>query len=158
VRSADRRLGGQTSEKIGGDLRTLGAFVLIGAMVGLLVSFAMDVTVGSSIDGSRVVNFGLIAQRNSIQMISGFAALCGVVLIAFGGRRTPDVEDSTDRVPCPACGESVLRVAQICKHCRSELTPTPKLSSTHAPTSKWGLLIVAGIVALLFILMMRGFT
>ncbi|BEH18889.1 hypothetical protein [Burkholderia pseudomallei] len=101
-------------------MKTTGVIVLVLALIGLIASLAMDVTVGT-MNGSRVVNFGLVAERNSIQMISGFAALCGVILIALGGRRAAESRSDEERVPCPACAELILPTAKICKHCHSEI-------------------------------------
>ncbi|MPW17911.1 hypothetical protein GCT13_13425 [Paraburkholderia sp. CNPSo 3157] len=95
--------------------------MLLGAAIGLLVSFSMDVTVASPFDGTRVTNFGLISQRNSIQMVSGFAALCAVLLITLSGRRSSTSEAPGDRIACPACAEPILRAAKICKHCHTEI-------------------------------------
>jgi hypothetical protein len=113
-------------------MKLTGAAVLIGALIGLLISFSMDVTVSSSFDGSRVVNFGLVAQRNSIQMVSGFAALCGIVMLIFGGRKSHASDDLGDRVPCPACAEPILRAANICKHCHTEIALTKDTEEQEA--------------------------
>lgn len=133
--------------------------VLGAAVIGLLVSFGMDVTVGS-FDGSRVVNFGLVAERNSIQTVSGFAAVCAVVLIVFGGRRASTAVDAANRIDCPHCGESILRTAKICKHCHLQIASydvvAPPSKPDAAPVERpherefWATVVVSGgIIALI---------
>jgi hypothetical protein len=121
----------------------------------MLYSFGMDISVPSSVDSTRIVNLGLVSLRNSIQMVSGFGVLCGLIMVVFGAR-TMELRIADDYMACPACAELVRVEARICKHCRSEiehasqpLVATKTMGEDADLTYLSGVLILAAVVGTL---------
>ncbi len=48
----------------------------------------------------------------------------GGCIYYLGHRKSERAIAARDRMPCPQCGEPVLKVAKLCPHCRSTLTPS----------------------------------
>lgn len=48
----------------------------------------------------------------------------GACIYYLGHRQSERSAAERERYSCPHCGEQVLKIAKICPHCRSPLTPT----------------------------------
>jgi hypothetical protein len=99
------------------------ASLVVGALV-FLGSMAADTTVDTGTAIGRVHNIGLMnSQRNGIFLGGFLMAVGGVlgVLHFYQKRIAAQTPDHADNKVCPQCGETIKRVAVICKHCKSEL-------------------------------------
>ena len=99
------------------------ASLVVGALV-FLGSMAADTTVDTGMAIGRVHNIGLMnSQRNGIFLGGFLRAVGGVlgVLHFYQKRIAAQTPDHADNKVCPQCGETIKRVAVICKHCKSEI-------------------------------------
>nr|WP_314583498.1 hypothetical protein [uncultured Pseudomonas sp.] len=107
-------------------MRVFGVIILVIGFLLLLVGVSMDVTVATGM-GGRVYNIGLMNERSNLFTFGGIAALVGVLLIIFGGKKNPEPSVAAESVrptrPCPFCAEPILPEAIKCKHCGSEVEP-----------------------------------
>lgn len=73
-------------------MRTIGMIALVAGILWLLFAFNMDVSV-PSMNGQRVNNLGLMADRQNSIFMSMFVTFCGLVCVIASGRSA---------VPAPA--------------------------------------------------------
>lgn len=102
-------------------MKGFGIFLLIAGVIGVIASFAMDVTVATGY-GSRVNNIGLMSSRQNYILISCLVILCGLLITIFGKK-------TQEAIKCPFCAESINTEAIKCKHCGSSIKITKKNTS-----------------------------
>lgn len=64
-----------------------GAILMIAGVLGVILGFAMDVSIGSRVATDRFVNLQLLLTQQDIVIISGFAFVSGTVLVTGGVMR-----------------------------------------------------------------------
>jgi hypothetical protein len=101
------------------------AGLVLGALI-FLSSMAADTTVSTdAFGGGRVHNIGLMNRQRNGMTLGGLLMAAGLVLGGlhlYHKRESLQAESEVDNKICPKCGESIKRVAVVCKHCKSDLS------------------------------------
>lgn len=98
-------------------MRVIGIVLIAVGCIGGCASCAEDTTVSTD-GGSRVHNIGLMDERRNHLIVSGFAAIAGVLLYGFGEL---SVRRSPSGLVCPRCNGALSGKPEVCQHCRTEL-------------------------------------
>lgn len=119
-------------------MRGFGILALIVGLIVVIVAMAMDVSVSTGM-GRRVNNIGLMAQQQNFLIIGALAAIAGLLMVIFGGRKQTDrqhmaaIMESKDSRPCPFCAEPIKHAAIKCKHCGTDVEAVER----EAPEFGW---------------------
>lgn len=124
-------------------MRAFGYFVLVIGVIALIASMNMDVSVSTGM--GRVNNLGLMSQRQNFTTVSGLVALAGLLMVIFGGSKSPAAQTQAplqqqtfDTRPCPFCAEPIKRAAVKCKHCGSDVEAVAGPIEAETPALRFG--------------------
>lgn len=110
-------------------MNNLGKPILAIGVIILLVAFTMNTSVESGY--GRVNNIGLMADRSNFMIFGTLLFIGGVILIALNKNTDATLPlQKSNFIKCPFCAEPISPEAKLCKHCKSELTPTEEPGNT----------------------------
>ena len=105
-------------------MRRLGLCLLVvGGLVAAYALLIFDASVGSDFGSRRIMNLGLMQDRQNMLIAGCVAAIVGTLLVVFAKsiESTAMARNANDFRACPFCAEPIRMAAVICKHCGKDV-------------------------------------